>query len=490
MPPVVAGAIIAAVGATGITATLIGIGVSAAFSIGLSFAQQALFSKSKSQGQGPAPLNEGSKQTVRQAVPKRRQIYGMATTGGAIIFLDKDTSGNLFILYAFAEHEIEEVASVFVQGTNVFLDSSGNATTTPYFDGVTVFFEASVRLGASDQAIDPLLAANFPDLSSEFRQRGHFTLAARFFYGADRDEHESIWGQESNIHPLVRVKGKRIYDPRDPLQERDDPTTWKWSRNAALVLADYLRSESGGRLAANEIDLEDLKRAARLCDQGVSITGGSEPRYTIDAVVQSDEDPSGVIADMLGAMRGRIALVGGKVRILPGAAQDCVTTIGQDMLIGPFEYRGIAPRDELVNVVRGEFVSPERENLAANTPIIERPDLIASDGERLEVTLRHPYVEEHTRAQRLNKAFLEQARRGRTLGISVDMRALRLTPGDCIRVELRDFPFATGTYLVDRIDFSPTLEAAELALSEFDNEIYRWDPTVDQQAFELTEVAA
>lgn len=489
MPPVIAGAIIAAIGATGITATLITIGVNVAFSIGLSLAQQALVGKPK----GPdisGALNSGSKQTVRQAVPKRRTMYGFATTGGAIVFLDKKDDGNLYILYAFAEHESESLESLFVQGTQVFLDGSGNATTTPYFDGVTVFFQANVRLGAADQTADTLITGAFPDLTADFRQRNTTTIGCRFFYGDNRDIHEEIWGQESNIHPFGRFKGKKIFDPRDPNQAVDDPSTWKWSRNAALVLADYLKSDTGGRIPVEEIDTEHLKEAARICDQGVSIIGGTEPRYTIDAVVQSNEDPSGVIADMLGAMRGRLVLVEGKIRILPGVAQECVTTIGQDMLAGPFEYRALPPREELTNVVRGEFVSPERENLAANTPIIELTDEIAADGERLEVTLRHPYVEEHTRAQRLNKAFLQQSRLGRKLRLTTDMRALRLTPGDCIRVELRDFDFVDGEYLIDRMDFSPTLETVSLALSEFSNDVYRWDPTVDEQPFVLTEVAA
>lgn len=45
----------------------------------------------------------------------------------------------------------------------------------------------------------------------------------------------------------ITFRGKRIFDPRDGTQSATDPTTWKYSTNAALIRADYL--SSGNALA-------------------------------------------------------------------------------------------------------------------------------------------------------------------------------------------------------------------------------------------------
>lgn len=488
MATLTAGAIITAVGATGFAATTaISIGVAAVFAVGLTLAQR-LLAPDAPDGLGGA-LNEGAKETVKQAVPKQRFGYGRVTMGGAIVFIDKNPP-NLIIQYGLLARQSDALESVFAQGSQTFFNPSGNATSTPFFDGTTVFLQVSTRLGLESQPVDSLLQAQFPSISNDFRQRGHTVATVRFAYGADRDAHEALWGQESNIHPRFRLRAALVYDPRDPSQDVDDPATWKWTDNAVLAICDFIRSDYGGRKSSSDIDWEFVKIAASQCDQRVSRKDGTfEKRYTINGAFDTSQSPFAILKDMLSAMRGRIVWVNGKFRPIPGVVQDTQMTIDQDMLAGPFEYRGLSPRDELVNVVRSEFVAPERENQSANTPVLERTDLITVDGQRLEVTLKHPFVEEHTRAQRLNKAFLGQSRLGRRLTIPTNLRPIEVVAGEVVNIEFRDFPYVNGTYIVDEMSFAANFSQLKLELSEFSNSVYDHDPQVDEQDFVLTEAA-
>lgn len=487
MPVTISSAIVAGIGLTGTVATIATAVIAAGITAALAYGQQALFGAKQPEPQ--TLLNQGQKQVVKRAIAYRRTIYGHGNVQGAISFAE-NVAPDLFIQYILAEHECDGLDSAYVQGTRVFFDENGNATSTPFFDGADVFLQVSMRLGTADQPIDALIAANFPEVSSNFRQRGHTVATCRFFYGNNDDQHREKWGQENNIHPIFRMRGKKVYDPRDPAQLPDDASTWVWTDNWALCVVDFLRSPNGGRKTSSDIDWAFIRAAADVCDQQVARKDGtSEKRYTLNGVYDTSQTPAVVLREMLSAARGRVIWVNGKVRVVPGIAQAPVMTISQDMLAGPFDYRSEAPRDELVNVVEGKFVSPERNNKSADAPILERTDLIALDGQRRQVSLSHPWVEEHTRAQRLNTAFLKQSRFGKALQITTDPRTMRLTGGSWCRVEFEDFPWLTGLYAVEKMVFVDNFSKISLSLSEASEEVYEYDPQTDEQDYLLQEAA-
>ena len=85
----------------------------------------------------------------------------------------------------------------------------------------------SFRNGTRTQAIDPILAAQFPELGAGFRQRGVATLVVEADWGADLDEYQLLWGSLGRPNPTLILRGVPVYDPRDPTQflpaDPDDP---------------------------------------------------------------------------------------------------------------------------------------------------------------------------------------------------------------------------------------------------------------------------
>ena len=147
------------------------------------------------------------------------------------------------------------------------IDGSGLPTGAPWNDGVDTFLKVSFRSGEDDQAIDPIIAARFPSESIEFRQRGVCTCVIEMKFGTDAEHHAELWGAAGIPDVKFRVRGRKVYDPRDLSQDADDPTTWLWSDNASLIEADWLRHELGFSVPSVEIDWDTVIESADIDDE-------------------------------------------------------------------------------------------------------------------------------------------------------------------------------------------------------------------------------
>lgn len=435
-------------------------------------------------------VNVPSRQNVQQSTPRERYCYGRALMGGATCFAESKPP---YIIYQYLVEasECEAIAGVIVNGRVCEFNSNGDAV-TPFFNkNGTSYLKISVRLGADDQLVDPLLLAEFPDTDASFRQRGICTVTLRAYYGADRDDHEETWGT-SQFNPQFIVKGRKVYDPRDFSQVEDDESTWKWSDNWALCMADWVRAPFGGRKKSSQIDYEKVALYADICDEPIGLsTGGTEPRYTMNGAFLSDEDPFGVLDDMLrSAGQGAVIWHRGKFWPLPDHVKAPVITITQSDLAGGFEYVASKKRRDALNAISTEFIFGDRNFKAAVTPTLERPTLIASDGERLESQVSRPFLEGPERAQRMDKIALERSRLGRALTLVVSLRHLALEPGDNIRVQLVDFSFADGVYTITGYRRNMETGLIELQMIEDNPEaVHAWDPLSEVQDYELDEAA-
>ncbi len=108
-------------------------------------------------------------------------------------------------------------------------------------------------------------------------------------------------------------------------------------------------------------------------------------------------------------------------------------------------------------------------------------------------TLALEYTQDHRRAQRLQKAFLDSSRLGRTLTCTVDLSLLATVKGRLINavgtINSELFPATNGQYRVTAVGFSDDLTTLSLALTEYDSSIetsYRH--SVDEQEFTLSEI--
>lgn len=76
------------------------------------------------------------------------------------------------------------------------------------------------------------------------------------------------------------VFGRRVYDPRTG-QSATDETTWSWSDNPALCVADYIRLSCGATYT--EIDWVSVAEAANICDEWLQ----AQPDITITNITRA-----------------------------------------------------------------------------------------------------------------------------------------------------------------------------------------------------------
>lgn len=434
---------------------------------------------------------------VRQEIPPLRRVYGEPLVGGALFFEDC-LPPYYYRGFLLSDGPVEGVVEYYNSQTRITV-LGGLPLTDPYVGNL----QFSFRNGSRDQAADPILLADFPDLGVNFRQRKIACLVVKANYGADAEKFESMWGSISRPNPYVKLRGVRVYDPRDATQllptNPDDPedyaaaqATWKWSRNASLIQADYLWWKNGGRIRLDRMRWDDVAESAEW-DDGVIETKSGEliPRHTIDGVVTAGQNPLQIMTTMLSANRGFIARRNGYVSVVSSQPKEPTKTITDDWVIGGFELRRTAPKSDLLNKVRVRLIDPRQEWQMVDGPVLVRDDYIEADGDTYEGTVQFPWTERHERAQRLQKAALADTRAGRMQTLSLDIRALGIEAGEVVRRESEVSPRSNGLYRVQEVTFNYLEKTVELTMVEYDPSVETdWNPATDEQDFEIPDLEA
>lgn len=481
-------------------ATAIAFVANTALSAGLSFAAQSLLGKKGGMGTIP-PNSPEVRYSTRQSAPSKRIVYGTAHVGGALFFERVEPP---FLVQGFLVSlgPIESIDAIYI-GTDRLSFPAGitpNTILTPSsMDGQPDyhnFVRCCVRLGGEDQTLDPLISDRFPSIASAFRQRKIATVTMEYRHPGDFETFQALYGNSRTPNAFFVARGVPIYDPRDPTQDIDDPSTWKFSNNAALVQANYLMAEYGGRINPDRMDWQKIKEAADYDDGPMGTSEGEFiKRHTIDGVVTLNQRPSDVMGSMLSANRGAIVQEGGKVWISSSKPKSPVLTITDDMICGGMQFQPFKNRRELINVVEPRFVAQERNYETIPGPEWRDDVLIAAHGEVHRTALNLPYTLDNRRCQRLAKLFGLSAQLEKSISVSLDLRVMARATGPLtdavVNMDSRLFPQANDQYEVRTLGFSEGFSSIEIAAVQYDGSIeHNWNPAEDQQDFEETDIEA
>ncbi len=483
MPPVIAAAIAAAIPAlAGTAASVIGSIVFSAITYGVSEYLRAQNTRPRDVARN-AFSDDGRKQSVRQAVPVRRMVFGRVLTSGPIFFYHVANPW-LYLGILISDGPIAGIDSVQIAGRTItFNPVSFEATSEPYQTATDIFLYGSFRTGATDQAIDPLLDADFPGLPATFRQRGIATGVLKMHWGDNSDHHESLWG--ANPNPLFLTRGRLCYDPRISGQSPTDVATWTYTTNAALVLAQWLITRWRHPIDPGQVNWSRIAEAADICDQWVPRVGEEpERRYTASGIVMGDDSPYETARQLLSSLNGGLVYRDGLYGIRAAAARTPVATIIDRDITGPIRQRHDAPLREAANTMRTVFTAPEREWEKANGPVLAPAAYIAADGRVNAATLDLSFTASHTTAQRLAKQAMEERRNGRTISTSIAHTLIGLEVGDVVRVALTTLSYLNGLYTVEQIGLNKA--GLPVELRAYADTTFAWNAATEEQAFTLS----
>lgn len=294
------------------------------------------------------------------------------------------------------------------------------------------------------------------------------------------------------------VKGAKCYDDRKDgskpgrtgTHRLNDPNTWEFTENAAIIAAQVLRGfYHGDQLImgaqAQPRDLDDgmLIAAYNTCDQLVpQAEGDPVPRYRAGMMLTASESIESILEDLEVAMDGNIYDRGGQITILPGGSRTPVYALNDDNVIWT-EESSWQPKEEvdnLFNAVSGTFVSGEDGFIEKPFPPLVNPTWEADDGgERLYRNLSYRAVVYATQVQRTNTRIWKSSRYQGTLAIVLPLECLELEQGDWFTFASSRWDFTTKYFEV----VSPVMTTEfryGIIAKEVHPDIDGWDPVVEE----------
>jgi len=419
----------------------------------------------------------------RSGVEYRKLVYGQASISGPIIYnnVSGDNREYLWYVIALADGEIEELVSVWLDADEIpeadinWLPGvggadglgTGNVSTAKWVgDNSATAVQIFYTHGHADQVVMSEIDDEFSDWGTSHRLRGICYLAVKLLYNEDT---ETVWsgGVPGNIRAVLR--GRKVYDPRlDSTRVIDSTTspitygtgshryatesTWAWTENPALCVADYLTSVmSVDELTS--INWEAFASAADDCEVQVAISaaspGGTEDRFTCNGVISMGASHKDNLDSLLSSCDGKLTYVEGMWRLRVSVWEASSVSFDEDDLAGPVEVRGSAPKSERFNTVRGVYVDPNRNYQPAEFAHITNSDYVTRDGGRtIPRDLKLPMTNGRRMAQRIGFRLLEQSDNQIVAKITTNARGVKAAVGDVISLTVSKFSWTAKTFRV------------------------------------------
>lgn len=261
------------------------------------------------------------------------------------------------------------------------------------------------------------------------------------------------------------VLGIKVFDPRRAATGTNVDwygTTVKsnqiaWTDNAALIAA-FVKCwpELPGAVPYSEIDEDELIASANICDQTITNPDGStEPRYTINGMIQSTESRDSVEDALEIALGGHIFRRGGKWVIWAGRARSTTMTVELKNVVGTdYDYQESAGLRERKNRVIGTYFSPAHNYLQVSMHPVQVAAYVTADaGQKLQESIHFRFAA-RTRftPRRLAQIWLHAKRaQANMLSINLDVEALDLSPLDVLEFTENFLGFTTTRFVVSEI---------------------------------------
>ncbi len=405
---------------------------------------------------GPRDITE----MVRRSTTSRRLCYGRARLGGIWFYPETTGASNqtLHLILGLCEGPIQEIETVYFDDEAVTLDAAGNGT-----GKWAGYVKVIKHLGTPADPADPTL------LAASTRWTANHSLKGIAYLYVQLTINLELWSTIPEISAVVKGRND-VYDPRT--------LTTGYSTNPALCLNHYLTTPIvGPGIASTDIDQAALINAANVCDEPVSTLLGTEVRYSCQGAIDLSSTVEDNAIHFVQAMNGDLIQEGGSYTIQAGEYVAPTFSIDLDMLAGPIEFSSLQPRRERANIIKGTFLSEQNAWQKFDFPSIIDRDAIAIDGQEVVADIQLELVGSGSQAQRLASMELRQARRGRTVSLMCNLKAMPARVGCNVMLDIPRY-FNGDVFRVVEYKFSVGNDGApliNLTLLENHPDIYEWE---------------
>jgi hypothetical protein len=477
----------------------VGAGASLAYTLAVNIARIALLSLVSKALAPKIDLQQTAQNkslTFKSAIGPQGFVYGQDLLSGPLLFAQVTGENNEFLhrVVALTGREIDSFVSFRFDDEDIAIGDSpltgiaaipGTVAAGKWQD--VVYIDA--RTGTDTQTVFTQLNTDIAgNWTSAHRGRGWSMIYTKMTLDPNKPDAFQT-GAPQNLKAIV--KGHKIYDPRkDSTRVIDsttspattgtgthrfnDRTTWEWSDNPALCLADWLAWDIVGLGEPDtRIDWELVAAAADKCDELVVIPPAASPsntqkRYTCNLTFYSDQERGGVKQILEESMLGRCIFSQGQWRMWAGAAYPATITLSEANLAGKFQLEAGTPSKERYNRVVGKYVDPDRDYQAVAYPEQLNGTWAIDDGGDKPKTFDFNACNNTYEAQRNAIIRLCQSRNQRIVVFEGNWSCFQIQPGRTVNVDFAELSWASPAekFLVTEWALRPDGTGVDLTLIE------------------------
>ena len=432
-------------------------------------------------------------------------VYGERRVGGVRVYIDtsKDIGNKyLYMVMAMAEGEVEDIHSIEIDDVPItdekFILSGLGANFT-----YEIFYGGDTQ-GASDLIIDGVAYSSAAEVPPEVaiylagqesdkpwnqnhKLNGVAYLAMRFLW--DSNAYNGV----PNVTAIV--KGKKVYDPRNPTAPK------AWSTNPALCIRDYLTSSRYGKgIPESAINDVMLTQAANDYDSFVvtPYDGGDDiTLFEMNTVVDTEVEIIKNLNDMLMSCRGFLPYVDGKYGMRVDQATNHVMEVNSNHIIGGISITGTKKEDRF-NQVKVNFFNKDKEYKedTAVFPDVDDPSdvnnlyqtyLAEDGGEPLVDDIKIDGISNYYTAREMAKLFLLRSRLGTAIAFRGTSELMELEVGDTFLITQPTPAWTNKKFQVQEIglNFDGTVNIQAI---EYSDAIYTYNTASEETPFVPTKL--
>ncbi|TIX89183.1 hypothetical protein [Rhizobium sp. P44RR-XXIV] len=467
----------------GLTGTALSVATTAAAAIAttaLAIGVQALLAPKP-------PKPESGKVPKTQSVPNRIWVVGRTRLAGAYVLWE--ASGKfLYAVQALAGHRIQSVNRYWLHDDEVEIDGSGYTTNDNngrYGNNVRILS----RLGVSPEtAYAPLVSALSGSGTWTNNHRGDGQASVAMIAESSEAKNQQKRFPYGAPSLSVEVDGAKCWDFRDPAQNPDNPATWQWTRNSAVILCWHqCFNEFGERRDYHKAILPVIdmwKEEANICDENVPLAGGgTEKRYECNGWDTTENGPKVGTNSILATCDGWLCERGdGALLLTVGKFRESrVETLTDADIIGHQIQYDVLFEDECNRLVP-KFTYPETAYSTCDTDYFEDTAAQLEAGRVLSQEADYGWCHQWRQARRLGKRDwlrLQQKVKGsidvRSSGLNaVYSRWIRMsTPTRLPRLDGKLIENRTSTVAIMRGGYTMNINLHPDTIDD-------WNPAVDE----------
>ena len=245
------------------------------------------------------------KDTFQEQDSSEINAIGRVELGGLRAF--GNTNGaNRYRLVCAAKGPLVAIEEYMLGGRAVIVDSNGNVSSPPYSkkDGSSwVVWRTKVGDG-TETAWTELLSA-FPAIwTADHRVRGIAQSLIKYVSPGFTNKLFVKLYQQGEPAGSIIARFNTCYDPRDETQDKDDPSTWKWSDNGILGATRVMLTYPD--LTVDNFDWDMIAAEADRADADVATKIGTEKRSRISGVWESESKRGDTMQQVLDSIGGEV----------------------------------------------------------------------------------------------------------------------------------------------------------------------------------------